>query len=366
MRVLQLIGSTGFYGAEAVVTTLARSLPSLGVETLIGHIRYCSGDTLFRLEAHAPGCTVIPLEHRHRLDMGLVLRLHAELKKHDIDAIHSHGYKPDVYGGIVAKMAGVPILSTCHLWTRSTRSLRGYAHIDKLVLRKFDKVVAVSEPILDELRRDGISDERLSFIPNQISAEQFAAGEATIRKLFREPAFIFGTACRQVSAKGVDIFLKSAAMVSKQFPNARFLVAGDGPKAAEYRQIATSLDLDSKLMFLGRCEAMPDFYASLDAFVLPSLDEGMPIALLEAMASGRAVIATNVGSVDRIIRNRVNGLLIAPGDSDALTAAMVSLISDQKSLARMGHEAQEDVMAHHSGESMSTRYRDLYLDMARK
>src|SRR6266568_3267776 len=96
MRVLQLIGSTGFYGAESVVATLAEGLSSFGVETCVGHIRY--GGTqqkVLRLENHLKGCEVIPLEHTNRLDVRMVIRLRNELAKRKIQAIHSHGYKPD-------------------------------------------------------------------------------------------------------------------------------------------------------------------------------------------------------------------------------------------------------------------------------
>ena len=366
MRVLQLIGSTGFYGAEAVVTTLAQTLPSLGLETYIGHIRYSGDRAGFRLEEHAGGCTVIPIEHNSRVDPGLVLRLRAELKRLGIDAIHSHGYKPDLYGGIAAKLAGIPMLSTCHLWTRATCALRGYAHIDKIALQLFDKVVAVSEPIFAELQSAGIPTERLALIPNQISAERFAEGKPTFRTLFREPVFLFGLACRQVAAKGIDLLIQSAAMVSKLFPDTRFLIAGDGPKAQEYRELARAFHMESKVIFLGRCDAMPDFYASLDVFVLPSLDEGMPIALLEAMASGKPVIASNVGSIDRLVRDKVNGLLIAPGDFNALTVAMLSLASERDGLPQLGDEARRDVLQHHSGRQMASQYLKLYQDMSRR
>jgi glycosyltransferase involved in cell wall biosynthesis len=365
MRVLHLIGSTGFYGAEAVVATLARTLPALGVETCVGHMRYAAARRSFRLEEHVDGCEVIPLEHERRMDFGFVVRLRAEMKRLGIDAIHSHGYKPDVYGGVAAKMAGLPMLSTCHLWTRATWALRGYARIDALMLRRFDKVVAVSQPILDELQKAGIASEKLALIPNQISAERFGAGKPEFRSIFGKDAFIFGAACRQVSAKGVDVLLRAAKVVTESLPEARFLIAGDGPKAEEYHELARNLGVGGKVRFLGRCGTMPNFYASLDVFVLPSLDEGMPIALLEAMAEGRPVIATKVGSVERVVRNELFGRLIAPGDSAALASAMLELASGQENLSQLGEAARNEVLAHHSGQRMALQYATLYREMSR-
>jgi glycosyltransferase involved in cell wall biosynthesis len=110
---------------------------------------------------------------------------------------------------------------------------------------------------------------------------------------------------------------------------------------------------------------MPNFYASLDVFVLPSLDEGMPIALLEAMAEGRPVIATKVGSVERVVRNELFGRLIAPGDSAALASAMLALASSREKLSQLGEAARNEVLAHHSGQRMALQYATLYREMSR-
>jgi glycosyltransferase involved in cell wall biosynthesis len=348
------------YGAEAVVASLARMLPSLGVETCIGHMRYAGSPAIFRLEEHLPGVAVVPLEHYGRVDPGLVLRLCAAMKKLGIDAIHSHGYKPDVYGGAAAHLMRLPALSTCHLWTRATRALRAYAKLDALALRSFDNVIAVSKPIFDDLRAAGIGKDRVSLIPNGICADNFAAGSPSFRSRSDANAIVFGAACRQVGAKGIDLLLHAVVEVTARVPPARFLVAGDGPMLEEYRNLAQNLGIARKVEFLGRCNNMPDFYASLDAFVLPSLDEGLPIALLEAMAATLPVIATSVGSVDQVIRNRHNGFLIPPGDIPALVNAMVALASDRELRLRLGEAARSEVLLRHTDKQMAQRYADLY------
>jgi len=365
MRVLQLIGSTGMYGAEAVVGTLARTLPSMGIHTHVCHVRHGRNSSSFRLEDRLNGVDVIPLEHRGPMDLGVTIHLRALMKRLNIDLIHSHGYKPDLYGGIAASLSHLPMLSTCHLWTRATRALRFYAGIDQLVLRAFDGVVAVSTPILEELRAAGISESKLSLIPNGISVERLVAGKPFFRTSFDKDSLLFGAACRQVSAKGIDVLLQAAARVLRRVPHARFLIAGDGPKLEEYRQLAQDLDLGSKVEFYGRCETMADFYASLDVFLLPSLDEGLPIALLEAMAAGLPSIATTVGSVNEAILHRKNGLLIPPGDVTALENAMLELAASREDRIRLGQAAREEVVARYTEERMVRRYVDLYLATAK-
>lgn len=363
MRVLQLIGSTGFYGAEAVVAALATSLPSAGIETCVGHMRYARPGVL-KLEERLPDCDVFALPHRLRMDAGLLKRLYREIKRRNIAAIHSHGYKPDFYAGVAARLAGIPVISTCHLWTRATRALRAYARIDALLLRRFNRVVAVSQPIMRELKTAGVREDRLDFIPNGVAVQQFLSSRPAFRQLFPYDAFIFGAACRQVSAKGVDTLLRAMQHVAALLPRARLLIAGDGPSREDYRQMAQQLRIGDKVVFLGRCDSMPEFYASLDTFVLPSLDEGLPVALLEAMASARMVIATNVGSVKDVVHDQENGLLIPPGNVLALTSAMLSVTSNQDRLSRFAGVARGTILAHYSSCQMVNRYASIYRGLA--
>jgi glycosyltransferase involved in cell wall biosynthesis len=362
MRVLQLISSTGFYGAEAVVNTLVEKLPSIGIETFVGHIRY-GGQEVLCLENHLRNCEVIPFEHTGRFEIGIVQRLRKELKRRKIDAIHSHGYKPNFYGGLAAKLSKISVMSTCHLWTKATPALRTYANLDAMMLRRFDKVVAVSEPIFRELQSARVPARNLALIPNGIATGRFATAAPAYRNLFEPDAFIFGIACRQVEAKGVDLLLRAIPRVSALAPSTRFLIAGDGPRLNEYIALARSLEVYDKVVFLGRCNSMPEFYASLNTFVLPSRDEGLPIVLLEAMASGRMVIATDVGSVNSVVHDQENGLLIAPDNLEALILAMLSVVSNRDYLARFGSAAQKQVTSNFSFGRMVRRYAELYQEL---
>ena len=364
MRVLQLISSTGYYGAESVVATLAEKLPTMGIETFIGHIRYGGQkQKILRLENHLRNCEVIPFEHTGRFEIGIVQRLRKELQRRKIDAIHSHGYKPDFYGGLAAKLSHIPVMATCHLWTRATPALRKYASLDAMILRRFDKVVAVSEPIFRELHLAGVPAANLALIPNGISTARFATAPPIYRNLFDPGAFIFGVACRQVAAKGVDLLLRAIPRVSALAPFTRFLIAGEGPCMNEYVHLAHELGVDDKVVFLGRCNSMPEFYASLNTFVLPSRDEGLPIALLEAMASGRMVIATDVGSVSSVIRDQENGLLIPADNLEQLILAMLSVVSNRDYLARFECAAQSQVNSNYSYGRMVRRYAELYQEL---
>jgi len=362
MRVLHLIGSSGLYGAETVVTTLVRQLRAKGIDSCIGHIRYAGPDAL-KLEEHLSDCEVFPLLHRGRFDRRILTQLRHEIQRRKIDVVHCHGYKPDLYGWIGARFAHIPVISTCHLWTRATRALRLYAVIDGWILRHFDRVVGVSDPIVADLKSAGVEDQALLCIPNGITMGSYATVLPAYRKLFPCDAHIFGAACRQVKAKGVDILLRAMARVAPLVPRARLLIAGSGPFIDEYRHLARELEIADKVVFLGHVQSMPGFYASLDTFVLSSLDEGLPMALLEAMASARVVIATDVGSVKSLVRNEETGILIPPGNLTALTSAMLSVTSNYERLSHLGAAARWHVRVYYSDTRMTQRYADVYQQM---
>jgi glycosyltransferase involved in cell wall biosynthesis len=120
------------------------------------------------------------------------------------------------------------------------------------------------------------------------------------------------------------------------------------------------LGIASRVTFTGVQSNVAQFYAGIDLFVLPSLTEGMPMALIEAMAAGKAVVATTVGSVPRLIESGHNGLLVPPGDAPALAAALLSLLGDPESCTRLGTRARETAHRSYSAVSMAAQYRNLY------
>jgi len=120
------------------------------------------------------------------------------------------------------------------------------------------------------------------------------------------------------------------------------------------------LGLAEKVRFIGRSNSIPDFYASLNVFLLPSIDEGLPIALLEAMAAGLPVIATAVGSVDEVLHNNLNGLLIPPGDVAEIESAMLALAASRELRQQLGAAARSSVLTNHTDRQMAAKYADLY------
>jgi glycosyltransferase involved in cell wall biosynthesis len=160
--------------------------------------------------------------------------------------------------------------------------------------------------------------------------------------------------------KGVDIFLDAAARVLAHCPDTKFVVAGDGPDRAELDTLIDKLNIRDHVRMLGRCDDMPALYASLDIMVSASRREGLPIAVLEGMASRLPLVATAVGEVPTVIQDGRTGVLVPAADAELLAAAIVELLGDPQKRKRLGSAASQLVEDEFSAEQMTDDYLRVY------
>ena len=362
MNVLQLISSGGYYGAENVIVSLAESLERQHCRSVIGVFQntHQQNEELIR-HAERRGLTVHQIACRGRWDWSAARRIRKELKSLKIDLLHTHGYKADIYGFVASRSLGLPIVSTCHLWTHQTLAVRLYDFLDSMFLRQFDAVVAVSGAIAKSLHQSGIRKSKICVIDNGIDLLQFSRARATLReRMTNEQRLIVGTVGRLVAQKGMEYFLLAARAVLSDFPNVVFVVIGAGPDREKLEHLTRELAIEPNVFFAGHCSDMPGAYASMDVFVLASIDEGMPMAILEALASKKAVVATCVGAVPRLIIPDKTGLLIAPRDVAALKQAVLKLLNDSSLRSQLGAAGEILVNRSHSHETMARNYLRVY------
>jgi glycosyltransferase involved in cell wall biosynthesis len=360
MRVLHVISSGGMYGAEAVILNLARAMEvgphsvELGVFENLPHAN---------LELHESALKKwIPsqlIRCRGQMDWAAVVRIRELAAAARADVVHAHGFKADIYTYLAMRESGVPLVSTCHTWYDTDRVVRLYGWLDRFVLRRYARVVAVSDDVKQRLLKAGVREERIRIVRNGIDLRPFEGAAATLRREFGDAAIV-GLVGRLAWEKGVDVFLRASAKVLVEFPEARFVVAGEGPDREKLEGLIAELGISAQATMLGRREDMAGVYASLDVMVSASRQEGLPMAILEGMASGLGVVVTAVGEVPKLVVDGQTGVLVAAEDVNALAAGIARLLRDPERRTRLGAAAREMVRAEYSAERMAAENLRVY------
>ena len=368
MKILHLISSEGFYGAENVVAALVRDLQQSGHSAWIGVFENAhAGPNSVASQFEARGLQVIRIPCRRRFDWATARRIRDIIRAQEIDLVHSHGYKSDIYAWLAGRRRHVPLLATSHLWTRQTASVRFYEFLDGLALRRFDAVAAVSRRIAGQLQQAGVSPEKTSVIDNGIDLRPFQSAVPSLKaELKTGDRLLIGTVGRLTAQKGMDYFLAAAQKLLKDFPDLLFAIVGDGPDREKLERMAKDLNIQNSVHFTGARNDMPNVYASLDIFVLASIAEGMPMALLEAMASRRPVVATAVGGVPQIVVVGRTGMLVRSKDAAGLADTVANLLRHPDLRERMARNGEAEVRRQFSSEVMTQNYCKLYAELLDK
>jgi glycosyltransferase involved in cell wall biosynthesis len=353
-------------GAERVVLELSKETHAYGYESIICALHGADEPIpeLIRLAREA-GIQTELLRVHGRLDPLLFMRLRRLLRDLQADLLHCHGYKENFYGFFAGTR--LPILATNHLWKRTSRALRFYCWLDARISRHFDRVIAVSEPIRQELLEAGVPSSRIATIANGIDCTPFqyampAAERAAIRDTLgiTPDHFVVGMISRLGVEKGHRHAIAALARLHRQFPQLVLVIVGDGPQLTALRATAMQLGVSDAIRFCGKRSDVSDLLHSFDAFLLPSLVEGLPMALLEAMASNLPVIASRVGDVPTVIRDGESGLLVSPGDVQALTTSLAQLASNADLCTRLGKVAADTIIRRFSARQMAAQYCQIY------
>lgn len=269
------------------------------------------------------------------------------LKNGSFDLIHTHGYFADILGIISAGLLRIPVISTCHGFIESDRKLALYICLDRFVLGFSDRIVAVSADIQQNLTKSGIRSKRIKVIPNAVETE---IGEASCfnnrhsvreRFGFSDTDFVLGYVGRLSQEKGLLYLIEAVSLARKRDCPARLLIIGEGSQEDELQDFARKRGLEDHVVFAGFQSDVVQFFPGMDLFVLPSLTEGTPMALLEAMAHGIPAIASAVGQIPEIINFGKSGILVKPEDSEELSDKIVFLHNNplmRESLAKAGQQ----------------------------
>lgn len=370
MRVLHLLSSTGFHGAETMAVELVRQLHAMGVTIDLGVFDNNGRVNREILDVAAPyiqESIVIPC--RRQFDWSAVSALNKYLTARRPDLIHSHKYKTTFYALLSRRHTPCRLVATYHNWLTETWPLRFYAALDKRLARYSEAAVGVSEPVAQELRRH-VPAPKVRRIGNGVDTEIYRPPMSRTdakRTLGLAGMTLVGYVGRLTAEKGLSYLLRALTDMPASFVEpVHAVIVGDGECRGAIEMEARAQGLSERVHFLGNRRDTPLLYAAFDVFVLPSLREGFPMVLLEAMASGLPVIATRVGDVDRIIEQNVSGLVIEPANLEALRQSLQALLVAPERAKRMGAAARERVERNFSSAKMAHEYLTLYEQVLRE
>ena len=318
----------------------------------------------------AMGQTVHAVELGSRFSVGGLRHLARLCRTRQIDVLHSHNVRANVHARIAGHRASVPArVSTIHnsVYHYEVSSLhqRLYALAERSTLRWCHRVIAVSQGIAQQLRSGyGFPPEAITVVPNGVDPERLTPSQdrTQIRqRLGVDPdATVLLQVGRLTHQKGYDVLFEAVAGIVARFGRLAVLVVGDGPLRAELEGHVQALQLGAVVRFLGHREDVADLLHAADLVTLASRSEGMPYTLLEAMGSGRAVVATRIGGIEEGIQQEGTVRLVPTEDADALGAAVAALLEAPEEMAQMGAAAREYVHAHHTAEGMVAQVEAIY------
>jgi glycosyltransferase involved in cell wall biosynthesis len=261
-----------------------------------------------------------------------ILHLYRILSGKSFDLVHTHGYFADIIGTPACRLLRIPHVSTCHGFISNDRNLRIYNRLDRFSLRFSERIITVSAEIKNDLVRNGIEEARVVVIRNAVQ-NSYGEKEITDHRTEKRQLlsigpddFVIGYVGRLSEEKGVHDLVEAASILKEKFEAFKMIIIGDGQKREELEGLSRRKGLEKEIIFTGFQSDVEKWLPALDVFVLPSLTEGTPMALLEAMAVGVPAIATSVGGVPKVIEDGVNGFLINPADSEALADKIMTLI----------------------------------------
>src|SRR5882757_1594451 len=363
MRVLQIISSSGMYGAEAVILNLSRFLNAGPHRSMVGVFSNSSAPNhQLHERAVKEGIESYLIPCNGQVDRTTIANIRELAVRTGADVVHSHGYKADIYVYLALRGSGIPFVSTCHTWYDNDLSVFFYGVADRFVLRKYARVVAVSDEVRMRLLKAGVREEKVDLVRNGIDLRPFDNVIPSLRAVSApDRTLIVGLIGRLSWEKGIDIFLRAAARVVAELPNARFVVVGEGLDRDKLELLIDELQIRKNVSMLGRREDMPSIYASLDVIVSSSRQEGLPMAILEGMASGLPLVATAVGEVPTVVTDGRTGVLVPSEDADSLAAKIVDLLQDSEKRLRLGAAAKQLMKEEYSAERMTADYLCVYL-----
>ena len=358
-------GDTG--GAKTHVITLLKELKNQEDIMLV-----CLMEGDFSRDAKKAGIPVTVVAQKQRYDLTVVKKLKQLYDQGNYDLLHCHGARANFLAVFLRVWAKIPVVTTVHSDYRldfddSLYRKWIYTNINSIALRMIPYYIVVTENFKQLLVERHFDSERIYItyngiqIDNQLSSVEDPAVFLKKHQIdYVEGCLYVGIVARLHPVKGIEVFLQAAKQIIQEYPNVKFLVAGNGECMAEYKTWVEKNNLTSFIFFLGHIADIESFYHTIDINVLTSYSEGFPYALLEAAQQKKATISSAVGGIPEMIEDQRSGYLFQPGDVEALVRYLKTLIESPEKRKVLGEQFYERVKEKFSATQMAESHVEIY------
>jgi glycosyltransferase involved in cell wall biosynthesis len=372
IRVLALMEARSVTGPAKNLLAVARGLAqeqaaSIRIVVFTRHEK----SNAFIEACERAGVAVDVIRERYRFDLGVIPQLRNVIHRSAPDVLQSHITKSHFLIRLCGLNRDLPWIAFNHGYTAEDLKVRIYNQLDRWSLRGADRVVTVCGAFADRLRRWGVRERRITVLHNAIAPFRPVRPESvlTLREMLGIPAeaLVLLSVGRFSPEKAHANLLRAVAALERRagIPAFRLVMVGDGPERERLEASCRELGVTDLVVFAGTTADVSVYYSLAEVFVLPSRSEGSPNVLLEAMASGTAVVATAVGGVPEVVRSGDNGLLVPADDVSALAGGIAELLGNQELRQRLGSRGRDWAALHHSPREYVRSVLALYQDATR-
>lgn len=369
IRVLQLGSPTGLYGAERWILALVKYLPRDEIESTVSVIKddrklkpeLCEYASLLGIETHI-------FESYGKFSYTAIFQLREFIKENKIKILHTHGYKTDIIGLMAVQGTGCKIISTPHGWAvNSGYKLYIYEFLDRLAFLFFDAIIPLSKELYANIKKIPGCKNKVILIQNGVDIDEIENDTSfplveEINTWKKKNYYIIGYIGRLTPGKDIMTLLKAFSKLD--LTKTRLALVGDGEQLQELNEIVAVMGLSNCVRFFGFQKNRIEFLRGFDVFVLPSRSEGIPRCLMEAMAAGVPIIATDIEGCRTLIKDNITGMLFQVGDYNSLAEKIVKLVKDEHLRVSFSAAGKAFIKINYSAEKMAAQYSELYKALA--
>ncbi|WP_288367346.1 glycosyltransferase [uncultured Marinobacter sp.] len=368
LKILHLIDSGGLYGAEKMLLSLVKEQVQQGLQPMIlsaGELEI--DEKPLEAEARRKGLPVTPWRMKPGLNLKESWKILVWAREHGYKLLHSHGFKFNVLLGIFPKwVRRIPMVSTLHGYVHAPRfsKLWLYERLDHFAIRRMQGVVLVADSMKKEFPKS-IASDRIRVIPNGLNIaelQEFSSaplGEPFTSFIDAHEPVVLGVG-RLSREKGFDRLIKAFSELKQKYPNSGLIIVGEGAFRSQFEALTEQLDVKGDVLMPGYCDKVPSLLKCSTVLVMPSLTEGLPITLLEAMALRVPVVASAVGEIPRVLGNGEGGLLLSDVEPTTISRAIEQFLTDKDFSSSKLLRGYGAVIRNYSSQAMADAYLAFY------